>query len=327
MRALMIALIIIGLTGLTPTHADENGLKIVSTFTSLVPDITLLTCPGDVVRGLIPNNVDPHDYALTPNDITSLKNADVIISTAHTQAELSIKELVNSGEVSSILIELTQIEGIVILSNPNTGQPNYHGILYDPLNYIAFAYNLSKTFMNLNPSKKECYVEKYLALQDTLLKNVLMHRSKYYTTAVADTPLTQYAVEWMGIRVIKLLKVEHDLDVAPSDMMKIEELVKNREVGVVVLSTPSSRISSYLEEIALENGLPVLYVESPLTNNSFVSRYISLISQDVKPLDVNPRSEVENSNPLANTLYTLAGISTGAILGFLMGLLIKRRSR
>ncbi|QOR94236.1 zinc ABC transporter substrate-binding protein [Thermosphaera chiliense] len=324
MRKALIVFLIIGLIWLPSYHGEDQGLTIVATFSSLVPDISLITCPGDTVKGLIPAGVDPHEYMLTPDDVNYLKKADVIVSTAHTHAELQIKELVNAGELDGRLVEVSSISGIRLLKNPNTGQPNYHAVLYDPLNYLFFTYNLTMLFSELNPSMRDCYMSKYVALYENVLNTILVHRGKYDTIAVADAPLSQYAVEWLGIKVVKLVKAEHDAEASSMDLLEVEKLMRERLIGLVIVTYPPTKTSEYLEEQASLHGVPILKVESPLTNNSFLSRLSKLVSQNLTPLET--RATCEKGNDWSNAaVLALSGI-TGAI-GLAAGVLIKSRVR
>ncbi|HIP25359.1 MAG TPA: ABC transporter substrate-binding protein, partial [Archaeoglobus profundus] len=98
---------------------SAKGLTIIVTFPNLEEDIKLVA-PKDVIKSIVPVGVDPHTYQLTPDDIESLKRADVIISTAHTHFEMKIKKMVENGEIKAKLVEIPEIPGIKILKNPVT---------------------------------------------------------------------------------------------------------------------------------------------------------------------------------------------------------------
>uniref|UniRef100_A0A7C2BKW1 ABC transporter substrate-binding protein n=1 Tax=Thermosphaera aggregans TaxID=54254 RepID=A0A7C2BKW1_9CREN len=319
-KALMI-LLILGLISFPQYHSETQGLTIIATFSSLVPDISLITCPGDIVKGLIPAGVDPHEYMLTPDDVGFLKKAAVIVSTAHTHAEEQIKELVSTGELSGRLIEIPSIEGMRLLKNPNTGQPNYHAILYDPNNYLLFTYKLATLFSELNPSMRECYTSRYLALHDYVLSSILVHRGKFETMAVADIPLSQYAVEWLGVKVVKLVKSEHDVEASSGDLLEVERLMKERVVGLAVVTYPPTKASEYLEEQASLYGVPIMRIESPLTNDSFISRLSKIVSQNITLLETKSTFETEEGWSSAS-VATLSGIT--GVIGFAIGFSIRK---
>jgi len=317
LRRALLLFLILGLIWTPTSNSETQGLIIVATFSSLVPDISLITCPGDFIKGLVPAGIDPHEYMLTPDDVSYLRKADVIVSTAHTHAELQIRELVNSGELNGRLVEVLSVNGVRLSKNPNTGQPNYHSVLYDPLNYLSFTYNLTILFSELNPSMRDCYVSKYIDLYEIVLNTILVHRGKYEITAVADTPLSQYAVEWLGIKIVRLVEAEHDLEASSTDLLEVENLMRERAVGLAIVTYPPTKTSEYLEEQASLYGIPVLRIESPLTNNSFPSRLSMLLSQNITPLETTRTCEVKNrwNNITVTALSAVAGVS-GLVIGF-----------
>jgi len=87
-----IVLTIVLMTSLLPVVVhSEDQVVVVVTFSYLKPDVERLLCNG-VVYAIAQVGVDPHEYQLKPSDIDVLKNADIIVSTAHTHFELDIRE-------------------------------------------------------------------------------------------------------------------------------------------------------------------------------------------------------------------------------------------
>lgn len=267
---------------LVPQQEGEKreGLMIVVTFPSLLEDIEALLCKGDEVFAIAPSGVDPHDYMLTPQDVEKLKGSDVIISTAHAPFELRIHELVAEGEIGAKLIELPNVAGLRVLMNPTTGLPNYHGLILDPHNYVTFIKNLSTTFSKLRPACSAVYQEKATSVEKEVDR--LMSRApRLNATAVAVSPLVQYAVEWMGIRVKYLLIKEHDLPAVPEDIAAAERALATGEalVVVVVKGDEGTPLRVKAMELAQRYGRPVIYVPSMIEPGSTLSKIAEVINE------------------------------------------------
>lgn len=284
MKALLILTIIL-LSILTPTYVQGrtiNSIHIVVTFPNLISDLKQVISPTDHIYSLSPPGIDPHEYSLKPGDIDILKKADLIISTSHTHFEKQIKDLVSRNEIDAVLIEIPYIPGIKIKVNPETKNPNYHMPIYDPYNYKIFMEFVVKKLEELNPSYRDYYRDR---LEDVIrrIDEILSSTPRIDAIAVADTPVTQYSVEWLGVKIKYLVMKEHDVQIAP-DLSIIEEKLSRREVELVIVTYPvKMNPSKWLEEKARKYGVPILYVLSPLNNKSIIEK-LKYISEQVKEL-------------------------------------------
>ncbi len=257
----------------------EEGLDIVVTFTYLGLDVEQLVCSGDIIIALVPSGVDPHEYQLTPIDVDLLRNADLVISTAHAPFELKIRELVALGEVNSSLIEVPYIDGIRKLVNPSTGSLNLHAVTYDPYNYAVFLTKLAEEMSIHRPSCRSVY---YLKLAQVLTKLVELTSSarKESGLAVGESPLVQYAVEWLGIKVENFVLMEHELMSPPGALRDIEDSIKGGVIDyILVIEGSSSAAYSYLLELAEKYNRTVLRIPSPLAEGSTLSKLAKVVEQ------------------------------------------------
>ncbi|RLE85871.1 MAG: ABC transporter substrate-binding protein [Thermoprotei archaeon] len=262
-----------------------EGLLIVSTFPSLAFDIGQLAEPDDKIVSLIPEGVDPHEYQLTPEDISVLRSASMIVSTAHTSFEVRIRELAESGEIPAVLIEITSIPGIKIKTNPSLNTPNYHTPIYDPENYKIFIRYLGNRMAELRPGKG--YIERSRRIIREI-DRIVAETPKVNLTAAALTPLVQYAIEWTGIRVKYLLMKEHEVPVTPGDIIAIEEAAKRGEINIIVSLKLDRKTAPALkiEELALKYGLRIIEIPSPLDMSSIPAK-LRRISEQVKAILVS----------------------------------------
>lgn len=285
-------LILIYLNPPVKLNNEHSGLTITVTFPNLVFDVKKLICTGDRVYSLTPFNVDPHHYELTPKDVETLLNSNVIVSTAHTHFETKIKEIIGDKEGVRVLIEIPNLESMKLKVIPGTNRVNLHSVTYDPNNYLVFMNKLYETLVTLNPMEKSCYENNYLNVVREI--NYLINTSmKVNTRAVADSPLVQYAVEWLGVEIVEFVVKEHELPPEPSSLTVIEELLRNRKVGLAVVTTPTvDQASVWLRDKAVENQIPVIYVPSPLSNGSYIDKLKFILNQ-ISGLEIEKQNLVE----------------------------------
>ncbi len=261
MRLLLVLLILVTMTGCA------KGLVIAVTFPSLKYDVKMIA-PKDRIVSIAKPGVDPHTYQLTPHDIELLKRADVIISTAHTPFELKIRDLVRSGEIKAVLIEIPKIPGIRLRRIPGTDMINYHMPIYDPKNYEVFIKYVASVLSRINPKGR--YIERANRVCEEV-ESIVRSCKRLNVTAVADVPPDQYAVEWLGVRVKYVLIRNPGLPVLPKDYERVVESVREGKVGLIVVTNSPGR--KFLENLASRYGIPVMFIPSPLSNESFVERF------------------------------------------------------
>ena len=260
--------------------SEREGLTVVSTFTSLVLDIEQLTEPGDKVIGLTPEGVDPHEYQLTPRDVSLLRSASIIVSTGHAPFEARIRELAERGELKALLIEVPEVPGLVLKRNPVLGTPNYHMPIYDPENYKAFMRYLAVKMGELRPGEKERYLLKYREIAREI-DEIARSTPRLNMTAVALTPLIQYAVEWTGIKVKYLLVKEHEAPLTPEDIARIERAAEKGLINLAVTLKLDkvAPASEKLKEIALKYSLKIIEVPSPLEKKTIIKKLQEIANQ------------------------------------------------
>ncbi|UNQ74093.1 metal ABC transporter substrate-binding protein [Infirmifilum sp. NZ] len=262
---------------------SKTGMVVAVTFYSLKPDLEQLICSGDSVFSVTPPGVDPHEYQLTPSDVAKLRDADIIVSTAHTPFETQIRDLVSRGEIKSVLIEIPNIPGVSIKLNPATGQPNYHWPIYDPENYKIYMAYVEKRLETLRPECAESYRAnlKNLTEKVSTIENATR---KLNLCAVATSPPAQYAVEWAGIRVKYLLVKEEDLPATPEDLARIESSLSSGECKlIVVVGSTSTQVAQKALELAASHSVPYIVVPDPTAPDSALNK-IFKVSQELTKL-------------------------------------------
>ncbi len=312
-----------------PAYSQDHGLVIVVTFPSLANDIRQLVCSDDHVISIVPPGADPHDYQLSVDDIELLRKADLIVSTGHTPFENRIKDLVVDGEINAVLLETPWIEGVVIKANPATGQPNLHMPIYDPLNYVAFINNVSDTLIQLRPRCSDLYNSRRLMVLQRVIE-LLSSSPRIYVDAVADKPLVQYAISWLGIRVKYLVVKEHGVPATPSDLEVIEDALARKTVRLVVVTEPATdTVSKQLVELASRYDVPVIHIPSPLSNGTIIDKLEYIVSQIGDPMEyyglVNTCTSGEEIMPRSYGYIVVGGMVLASIIVFMAYIVARRR--
>lgn len=287
------------------TVAADSGLTIVATFPGLADDINLIKCDSDRVYSLLPATADPHEYYLRPSDLEMLRQADLIISTAHTHFELEISELVARGELNATLIEIPKIEGIKILKNPATLMDNLHTPTYDPQNYMIFLNNVSKLMGRLNPSCHNAYEVNYELLKKRV-ESLINSKPRPAKTLIgmATEPVAQYAVEWLGINLSKLLIPEEGLSPTPATILEIENSVKNHEIDVLVV-VENGTYSSYLINLGREHHVPIIEVPPPYESGSTLDKLNYVLTQYVSLQNLEVLNRTAGQPNLLNVTHAV----------------------
>lgn len=282
--AVVAVVAVLALIALHTRHAGEappssqagEGLLIVVTFPNLKYDVEQLVCSGDSVVSIVPLGVDPHQFQLTPEALRLIKRADLVISTGHAPFEVRIRDIVKPEK----LVEIPKVPGIHLLTNPDTGKPNYHMPIYDPGNYRAFIDYVALKLGQLRPSCKTVYEEKRANLIAELEK-LLAEAPRLNATAVGSAPPVQYAVEWLGLRVALLLAPEHNVPPTSRTIKEAEKLLREGAVAVVMVhgGEPVTPADSKLSQMAKDAEAPVLSVPPPYAPGSVLEKLRAIVEE------------------------------------------------
>ncbi len=322
-----IMLILVPLLSMNTVIGLNRGLYVVVTFPNLIYDVKPLLCNNDYVVSIAPAGIDPHEYQLTPDNVEDLKKADIIISTGHAPFEKNIEEMIGK-EVKGEIIVIPKIPGIKILTNPATGNPNYHMPIYDPDNYILFIEYVSNVLARKNPECASHYYEKAKDIEHEI--RLLVSRTpKLNIVAAADTPSIQYAVSWIGIKVKYLMIKEHGVPATPKDLEKIAESMKNGEVKLAVVnSPPKSKASESLKKLAEKYSIPILYVPNPIGERSFLDK-LTAISNQISDLrtKISPEENTSQKRLIFESEKNVITAVAALLLLFITGFFIFTKAR
>ncbi len=301
--ALLIALQLLSSAISLAQTTNDHGLRVVVTVASLLPDVKSILCKGDEVFYIAPPGVDPHSYQLTPSDIEKILRADVVVSTGHTPFEYRIRDLCKG---KCVLVEIPRIPGIRVATNPDTNQPNLHMPIYDPYNLEIFVLYLANVFAELRPSKAMCYYQNALNVVEKIA-SIVSKSPRLDVLAVGDLPPTQYAVEWLGIRIMYLAKPEPQAPSTGTIIDRIENAIARHVVKLIVVINGSRDSSTaMLLHLAERYGLPVVRIPPPLEERSFIDKVESIVKEVKSVLGVESSINEVVSPGLDSYRHTVA---------------------
>jgi len=253
-----------------------KGLLIVVTFPNLKYDVEQLVCSGDSVVSIVPPGVDPHQFQLTPEALKLIKKADLVISTGHAPFEVKMRDIVKPEK----LVEIPRVPGIRLLTNPDTGKPNYHMPIYDPENYKAFINYVASKLEQLRLDCRTVYEEKRAKLIAELEK-LVAEAPRLNATAVGSAPPVQYAVEWLGLHVALLLAPEHNVPPTSRTIQKAEKLLGEGAVAVIMVygGEPVTPADSKLSQMAKDVGAPMLSIPPPYAPGSVLEKLCIVVEE------------------------------------------------
>lgn len=317
MNKLLDLLLVLAMVALTPVLGNimyASGITVVATFQSVADDVRLLVCDDDKVHSLVAPGADPHDYQLAPKDFELLSRADLIVSTAHTHFESKIAELVRSGYLKAVLVEIPSIEGVRLLRLPDTNTPNYHAITYDPDNYVAFVRNISGTLISLRPSCREVYLARLDSLL-MLINSIKGSTSRVYIKAIASSPQTQYAVTWLGIDIKRFVVKDHEVPLLPADVMDAETMVREGLVNAVVVLESNDEVNILLQNLAVKYSLPVIRVPPYASPGDTPTKLARLVEGVSSVLGHRGKADVAEARPLGSYDWLLPYIMVVFVVG------------
>ena len=263
------------------TQSKGKGLLVVVTFPSLASDIKQLLCPQDRVISIVPPGVDPHTYTLSLGDIEKAKRADLVISTGHAPFEIRLRDYINSKK----LIEIPRIPGIRIENIIGTSSPNLHMPVYDPHNYIVFVNYVAKRLAELRPACSSHYLAMARKVSDKIAK-ITESSPRLNVQGVGSSPLVQYAVSWLGIRLEALMVTSPEAGITSQQFEKVKEFLASHraEIAVIVSSspgkcTPMSKADEKTLALAEQYKVLVLCVPSPLVQEPIPDKLETIIAQ------------------------------------------------
>ncbi|ASJ02720.1 ABC transporter substrate-binding protein [Thermococcus profundus] len=323
-RALITVAVVIALSGLfiPTTEASEKPLVVASIgpIASIVREA--FGDSVDVVT-LIPLGADPHEYQLSAEQVNLLRGASVIVTTGgHLPVEAKIAELKEEGVIKAevLLIDDYRAEGFRYLPERwYNDKDNPHGVWLDPDNALAIARATEKALEGVDPGN----ADKYRAGFESFRVKVEAIKEAYAgflegnKSAVVNMPPVQYAVEWLGIKVVASIKPEEEVPA-----LGVDDLLPTAERSDLVLYSLQSpeQLKKAAFELAEKSGKPtggvVVFWEGKPYTEILKENTVSVLKAAGEKVIVQKNSGGTDSAYILSALF--AGLALGTALGYIL---------
>ncbi|NPA47453.1 MAG: zinc ABC transporter solute-binding protein [Thermococci archaeon] len=275
------------------------------------------------VYTLIPPGVDPHEYQLTAKQINLVKEADVIVTTGgHLPVEKMMAELKSEGSLRGELLLADDYERCGFRYLRETwyhNGTNPHGVWLDPYNAIAIAEATEKALISAHPPNAAVYRQDFERFRDRVLEIVkayeplLRNRSG---SVVIQQPSIQYAVSWMGLKVVGAIKPEEEAPALGVD----EVLPAARRADLIVYSNQSSaQLRKAALELASKAGKPAVGVYVFWGKGNYTEFLINNTASIIRAMGEKPVViKQERSGHAYAVAAFFVALSLGLAFGYLM---------
>jgi zinc transport system substrate-binding protein len=258
------------------TAAEAKRLRIVTTILPVYCFASGVVGTNGEVHNLLPPNVEPHDYQLSPSDIRKLKDADLVIfnglgldnwvakalGPGQQNRMLELGEAFR-GELITALGDL-EMEGEHTRSRDRQHAPANPHIWLDPELAMRSVTNIVGAVRKLDPARADSYrrnAESYISRLRGLDSEIVLA-----LVAVHNKPiLTQhdafpYFVRRFQLRQVGVVETTPDVPPSPrylADLMKVI-----REKNVTVLFNDPAASPRLIKRIAHDAGIRTAELET-----------------------------------------------------------------
>ncbi len=331
-RQIISVLLLLSCVYVISAQAPKRNKPLVVSSASIFADIA--STIGDTLIesvSIVPIGGDPHIYEPTPGDVQLLNKADLILQNGLT-FEGWISDLIkNSGSKASVVTITEGIEPIRSEMHQNAVDPH---AWMDPVNGKMYAQNIHAALLKLLPEHQEeiqLRFEKYLEQLEQLDQYVSDQISRIDSSKrilITSHDAFQYYGRRYGLRLESVLGTSTDADVKTSDMVRLNEVIRNTKVPAVFIeSTINPKL---INQVASDNNIVIggkLFSDSLGDPASPAGTYLGMIRHNTDVIIQGLTSttiQVEEKKGSSRTLIIVACI---AFLVLLVGIVIwKKRS-
>jgi len=327
-KSLMIIILIL----FTIPHARAEKPLIVASISPLAEIVKEAFGNSVDVVHIVPPGADPHQYQLTPDQIELIKRADIVVTAnGHLPVEQKMKELQEEKVLTAKVLFAEDYAKYGFHFLPErwyNNKNNPHGVWLDPYNALAIARATGDALIAKYPASRETYEKEYMRFEAKVLGIVKSYRAlvEKNATAIVELPSQQYAIEWLGIRVVSSIKPEEEIPAKSVD----ELLEITKTVDFIAYSTQSPEaLKNAALELSRRTGKPLadittIWIDKPYTEilieNS--KAVMGALNQklDQKTTIIQQTTKAEN----ISTIYVFLALVVGISLGMAVEILIRK---
>jgi manganese/iron transport system substrate-binding protein len=282
LRTILGLMILLALAACSPEAAQNEKLKVVTTFT-VIADIAK-NVAGDAaeVESITKPNAEIHNYQPTPGDIIRAQKADLILWNGLNLELWFEKFFQNLDEVPSAVVS-EGVEPMGIAEGPYTGKPNPHAWM-SPEATLIYVENVRKALAAQDPENAETYAKNAAAYSEKIRATVEPIRAALAAIPedrrwlVTSEGAFSYLARDFGLKELYLWPINADQQGTPQQVRKVIDAVRANNIPAVFSESTVSPDPA--EQVARETGAKyggVLYVDSLSDDNGPVPTYLDLL--------------------------------------------------
>lgn len=267
---------------------DQGGLPKVVATESFLGDIAQNIAGNRLtIETLLPVTVDPHEYQPTPQDVTKLAQANVLIVNGLGYEAWLQKTLENLGGQRLMIVATNGLTPFIDF-NGGAGSPDPH-MWMNPINTVSYVNQIRDGLIQADPAGKNTYTKNASNYIDEL-----QNLNQWVKTQVAQIPVDKrllvtnhdalgYFARAYDFTIIGAVIPSVTTDASPSarQMADLINTINSSGAPTIFLDIGENR--NLAQQVALETGITVttgLYVESISGPNGPAATYIDMIKYD-----------------------------------------------
>lgn len=273
----------------TANTDDGQKMNVVTTFT-VIADIAQ-NVAGDVatVSSITKAGAEIHDYEPTPQDITKVKDADLILWNG-LNLERWFEKFYQDAKDTPEFVVTKGITPINISEGSYQGMPNPHAWM-SPSNALIYIDNIKDAFIAQDPKNEQIYrqnaakyAEQIKAL-DAPLRAKLANIPENQRWLVTSEGAFSYLAKDYGLKEAYLWPINAEQQGSPQQVKNLIDIVKKNNIPVVFSESTIS--DKPAKQVAKETGSKyggVLYVDSLSQADGPVPTYLDLLNVTVSTI-------------------------------------------
>jgi zinc transport system substrate-binding protein len=253
-RRLCAALVLLAV--LVCSAAEPKKLRIVTTIPPIYSFASAVVGEHGEVQNLLPPNVGPHDYQLSPGDLRKLKDADLVIFNGAgldnwVAKAVSGVEKTRVLELSSLFkSELIRSAGDMEMSGEHKhGHDHQHGpgnphLWLDPQMAIRCVTNILGRAQKIDPANAatfaknaEMYVARLTKLDEEIAARLAPVKDKPFVTQHDAFP---YFIRRYGLKPVGVLEPTPDVAPSPRYLADLLKVIREKKVRVLFIEPQAS---------------------------------------------------------------------------------------
>ena len=277
---------------LVPTAQAGEKIQVLATFSPMFSFAKNVAGDAADVEMLLPPNIGPHDFALSPRDLKKIANADVIVENGF-GLETWLDRAMQGGLKPGAL-RIVASRGLAPLENPpelgpkpaeDESGPNPH-VWLDPVLAIKEVENIRDGLMQRDPPNADTYLANANAFT-TKLRN-LDDEIGRATVALANRRMLTfhdsfpYFAARYGFEVVGVVEAFPGKEPTPRDVKRLHDLITGKKV-TVLFSEPqySPRL---LDSLAAELKVPIVVIDPMETGDPAAEYYETIMRKNLQSL-------------------------------------------